>query len=552
VYPRFLPLLLTGTVMLVGSAAGAQTIDHGGLVLAPQGISAEPFTRQGRKWGDVHPSYPQAPMPGGVVTYSFVPDGVSLAVETHESNVSITALPAFDACFLREIRAAFKAWSAVADIQFVEVVDSGDAFNAPGSAGDIRIGAHVIDGPGGQLGHSFYPPPNGDSAAGDLHFDSEEPWSCTPDPGRLDLGVVVAHQIGHSIGLADEHWVAALMNPDYLPPRSAPFVDDVRGASAIYGVSPEKPKGNDLVMTFGALGTWTLSAGYGWAHAHEVSPERLVSGDLDGNGTADVIADFGAAGSWALSMFGSQPSGGPPFWHRLHDADVNHMVALNADGRRDGNAGGDEIVVDLPGNGIWKSHYRSPLGFSWSRLHVLNATRMVAGNFDGLEGDDLLVEFPGQGLWIYANDRDWTQLHVQNSTAIVAGDFNGDGADDLVVDFPGQGLWMYSRIDDWQFVHALPSTHLASGDIDGDGSDDLVVDFGAPHGIWIAGRRGAWSRLHQLGAESVTLGDLDGNGQDEVVVDFGDYFGVWAFLNDLDWIQIHTLSPGQMAFGHQY
>ena len=125
--------------------------------------------------------------------------------------------------FFDEIRQAFAAWSAVANIQFVEVPDSGLPFDAPGATGDIRIGAHVVDGPGGDFGHAFYPPPNSTTAAGDIHFDSQEAWSCTPAPGALDIGVVAAHQIGHSIGLAHDFEAPALMGPDYNPPRAAPF-----------------------------------------------------------------------------------------------------------------------------------------------------------------------------------------------------------------------------------------------------------------------------------------------------------------------------------------
>ena len=49
--------------------------------------------------------------------------------------------------------------------------------------GDIRIGAHRFDGPGKVLAHTYFPPPNGSSAAGDSHYDSQENWVYTPDAG---------------------------------------------------------------------------------------------------------------------------------------------------------------------------------------------------------------------------------------------------------------------------------------------------------------------------------------------------------------------------------
>src|SRR5262249_17313261 len=42
--------------------------------------------------------------------------------------------------------------------------------------GDIRIGAHRMDGTSKTLAHTYFPPPNGATAAGDAHFDNAENW----------------------------------------------------------------------------------------------------------------------------------------------------------------------------------------------------------------------------------------------------------------------------------------------------------------------------------------------------------------------------------------
>ena len=151
------------------------------------------------------------------------------------ANTAITSLATFSPCFLDEIELAFGAWSAVADITFVPVTDSGVAYNAVG-AGDIRIGAHPFDGPSNTLAHGFFPPPNGVGAAGDVYFDSAEAWTCAPGAGTIGLGIVALHEFGHAIGLSHEPTQIAVMNPSYNDALIfGPLADDLIGAGGIYG-----------------------------------------------------------------------------------------------------------------------------------------------------------------------------------------------------------------------------------------------------------------------------------------------------------------------------
>ncbi len=121
------------------------------------------------KWG------PPAFGTGAVVTYSYMATGVSCAAEA--AGCTITSFADFmPAGYVAAVASAFASWSAVADLTFIEIPDAGEAFNAAGASGDIRIGGHVFDGPSGVLAHGFYPPANGLTAAGDIHFDVAEAW----------------------------------------------------------------------------------------------------------------------------------------------------------------------------------------------------------------------------------------------------------------------------------------------------------------------------------------------------------------------------------------
>lgn len=172
------------------------------------------------------------------ITYSFMATGIAFDESPSYGPGTITALADFmPADWKSEIEAALQSWSAVVGITFVEVADSGLAFNAAGAVnGDIRIGGHAFDGAFGVLAHGYYPPPNGWTAAGDVHFDTGESWQTPLNPGgTISLRAVAAHEFGHSIGLMHTAVPNSLMNAIYNPAITGPQADDIAGAGFQYG-----------------------------------------------------------------------------------------------------------------------------------------------------------------------------------------------------------------------------------------------------------------------------------------------------------------------------
>lgn len=194
---------------------------------------------------------------GATVTYSFMATGVNY--DEGGGPATFSALGDFmPAGWLAEIVRALDAWAAVAGITFVQVADAGEDYNAAQTSGDIRIGGHAFDGPNGTLAHAYYPPVNGVSAAGDMHFDTAETWVVGfPGPG-FDIFQVAAHEIGHSIGLDHTAVANSLMNPFYTEAFSGSQADDIAGALALYGAAavaaPEPLTAMLALISLGSLG----------------------------------------------------------------------------------------------------------------------------------------------------------------------------------------------------------------------------------------------------------------------------------------------------------
>lgn len=120
---------------------------------------------------------------------------------------------ALDQAAAAEIARALDQWSAAAAIRFSPAaapaaLRSLDIWFANRDHGD----GFRFDGRGGVLAHTFYPPPNAEPIAGDLHLDIEESWRIGLD---VDLYSVVLHELGHALGLGHNDDPNSVMYPYY-------------------------------------------------------------------------------------------------------------------------------------------------------------------------------------------------------------------------------------------------------------------------------------------------------------------------------------------------
>lgn len=169
------------------------------------------------KWGDT-----RIGTPGGTVTWSFAEGPGAF----YSFDASITLAEYQDA-----VRAAFDAWSRVADIEFVELADS--------AASDIRLGWDTLDGPGNVRGETAVGQRTGPGfidMSAEISFDIAETWYPEKASDAQLLYRVALHEIGHAIGLAHTDDPTSIMHPVVLV--SDLSATDITDVQAIYGEAP--------------------------------------------------------------------------------------------------------------------------------------------------------------------------------------------------------------------------------------------------------------------------------------------------------------------------
>lgn len=148
------------------------------------------------------------------------------------------------------VREALETWDAACGLRLDEVASSGDIeiLWASGSHGD----GIPFDGPGGILGHSFFPIPWLGALAGDIHLDDAETWVFDPptQPRQVHLKTVTMHEAGHALGLDHSKDPSALMWAEYQGVRGLAG-DDIAGIQSLYG-PPSEDEGSVVAPASGS------------------------------------------------------------------------------------------------------------------------------------------------------------------------------------------------------------------------------------------------------------------------------------------------------------
>lgn len=135
-----------------------------------------------------------------------------------------------------QIVQALTTWSKYVQVSFSEsAVNTTRCFNIYAGTG-----AHNCDFPfqQGVLAHCFYPPPNPETIAGDLHLNNAYSWKIGQD---YDIFSVALHEAGHGLGLDHSADPTAVMYPTYHGVVTDLAQDDINGIRQIYATQVAGP-----------------------------------------------------------------------------------------------------------------------------------------------------------------------------------------------------------------------------------------------------------------------------------------------------------------------
>ena len=173
------------------------------------------------------------------ITLSFAPDSTQISGASSTLFAHMQADGLSTSAWEGQVLRAVQSWTSRGNLNIGVVSDSGADLSTAGLAqgdprfGDIRIGMRALD----PSVLALTTPPAGvaDTSGGDIILNSNLHFSVGAKAGSYDLYSVVAHELGHSLGLTDNTTASSVMCESFQGIRTGISALDVTSLDALYG-----------------------------------------------------------------------------------------------------------------------------------------------------------------------------------------------------------------------------------------------------------------------------------------------------------------------------
>ncbi|MEO1687006.1 MAG: matrixin family metalloprotease [Pseudomonadota bacterium] len=304
--------------------------------------------------------------PGGQVTWRFADAGDGGGEVTGRITGS----------FAQRTKEAFQAWEDVVNLDFRQVGANEQA--------DITVGWGSVDGSYGVIGYARTSFIAEELVEATIIMDADDLWSAgrnhRPGPGEgvWNYYAVMAHEIGHAIGLPHLTQRSSLMHASSLDAVDLTLAD-VKAGVALYGPAKGSAGGGDDVLA-GRKGVDKLRGGGG-------------DDELFAFGGADVLA--GGRGNDHLSggRGGDALKGGRGLDVLRGDGGDDRLMGGGGRDKLTGGGGEDTFVLKRGGARDVVTDWKNGVDV----IEVVSGARRFRDLDVDRRGDDLLVSLEGRG-----------------------------------------------------------------------------------------------------------------------------------------------------------